>query len=105
METKNFPRRLRLLLLLALYIEGLSQSFIASSLYHILQYLMSFSPALKHKKYISVYLANRSSSCVTASYKLSLRNQNSNDDVDLFHSIGVKVFEGIQSLVTTDISQ
>ena len=49
--------------------------------------------AVKHKKYISVYLANRSSTSVTASYKLSLRNQNTNSDVELFESAGVKTFE------------
>lgn len=49
--------------------------------------------ALKHKKFISVYLANRSSTSVTASYKLSLRNQNTNVDVNLFESSGVKTFE------------
>ena len=49
--------------------------------------------AQKHKKFISVYLANRSSMSVTASYKLSLRDQNSNVDVELFESSGVKTFE------------
>jgi hypothetical protein len=56
--------------------------------------IITYHPALKHKKFISVYLANRSSTSVTASYKLSLRNQNSNVDVDLFESSGVKTFEG-----------
>ena len=47
----------------------------------------------KHSSYISMYLANRSSCPVSASYKLLVYNHDTEDEELIFQSNGVKLFD------------
>lgn len=49
--------------------------------------------SFKHSSYVSMYLANRSSTAVSASYQLYIKNQLINEDELVFTSVGVKQFE------------
>mmetsp|Transcript_23081 Transcript_23081/g.33804 ORF Transcript_23081/g.33804 Transcript_23081/m.33804 type:complete len:368 (+) Transcript_23081:142-1245(+) len=49
--------------------------------------------AMKHSNYVSLYLANRSSNAVSATYKLFIHNQETNEDEIIFTSAGVKLFD------------
>jgi hypothetical protein len=55
--------------------------------------LVEGGSSFKHSSYVSMYLANRSSTTVSASYQLFIRNQITNDDELVFSSVGVKQFE------------
>ena len=48
---------------------------------------------MKHSNYVSLYLANRSSNAVSATYKLFIHNQETNEDEIIFTSAGVKLFD------------